>query len=208
MTPASRFRVISWVTWAAIATPLAVLVLRFIDDGLGANPIEALVLWSGMSTLVFIILTLSITPVRRLSGVNQLVRVRRRLGLASFSYASLHLMIYVGLHQFFAFGYIIEDILERPFITVGMAGWAILLPLAITSTKGWIRKLGRRWQLLHRLAYVAAGLGVIHYYWQVKADTRLPLGFGAVLAALLLFRLVKWNSGRRSSPVSTTPASS
>ena len=168
---------------------MGVLGWRFLDNGLGANPIEALILWSGMSTLIFLVLTLAVTPARRVSGWNELVKVRRRLGLSTFTYASLHLMIYIGLHQFFAVGYIIEDIVERPFITVGMGAWLLLLPLAITSTKGWIRRLGRRWQLLHRLSYVAAALGVIHYYWRVKADTRLPLVFAGVLAVLLLARL-------------------
>jgi sulfoxide reductase heme-binding subunit YedZ len=202
LTSSSRYRLVSWTAWVGIAIPLAILAWRFQDNGLGANPIEALILWSGMSTLIFLVLTLAVTPVRRVSGWNELVKVRRRLGLSAFAYASLHLMTYVGLHQFFAVGYIIEDVIERPFITVGMGAWLVLLPLALTSTKGWIRRLGRRWQLLHRLAYVAAAMGVIHYYWRVKADTRLPLVFAGVLAVLLLARL--WRKAR--APVRRSPA--
>jgi methionine sulfoxide reductase heme-binding subunit len=177
------------VAWLALATPLVWLALRFRRDHLGANPIEAIILWSGVSTLVLLMLTLAVTPVRRLTGWNEVVRVRRFLGLTAFGYLCLHFLSYVGLDQFFAFDYILADIAKRPFITAGFAAFLLLIPLAVTSTKGWIRRLGHRWQRLHQLVYIAATLGVLHYYWKVKADTRWPLVFAVALVALLLLRL-------------------
>jgi methionine sulfoxide reductase heme-binding subunit len=135
--------------------------------------------------------TLTITPARRLTGLNHLVRLRRPLGLFAFFYATLHLAIYVGLDQFFAWEFILEDVLERPFITVGFTAWLLLLPLAVTSTRGWIVRLGRSWVLLHKLIYLAAPLGVIHYFWRVRADTRAPLLFAATLLILLALR-IRW----------------
>ncbi|MEJ2678612.1 MAG: sulfoxide reductase heme-binding subunit YedZ [Gemmatimonadota bacterium] len=192
-----RLRVFRAVAWLALATPLVWLALRFRRDHLGANPIEAIILWSGVSTLVLLMLTLAVTPVRRLTGWNEVVRVRRFLGLTAFGYLCLHFLSYVGLDQFFAFDYILADIAKRPFITAGFAAFLLLIPLAVTSTKGWIRRLGRRWQRLHQLVYIAATLGVLHYYWKVKADTRWPLVFAVVLVALLLLRLRSRRSGAR-----------
>lgn len=160
-----------------------------VADGLGANPIEALLHLTGRWGLAFLLLGLAVTPLRRLTGWGRLIRVRRLLGLFAFFYLTLHFSIYLGVDQGFAWEFIAEDITERPFITVGFAAFVLLIPLAVTSTRGWIRRLGRRWQLLHRLVYPAAILGVVHFYWKVKADTYWPLVAGGVLGALLLARL-------------------
>lgn len=213
-TSSVRLRVFRGLAWVALAGPLVWLGLRFRRDQLGANPIEAVILWSGVSTLVLLMLTLAVTPVRRLTGWNEVVRVRRFLGLTAFGYLCLHFLSYVGLDQFFAFGYILDDIAKRPFITVGFAAFLLLIPLAVTSTTGWIRRLGRRWQRLHQLVYVAAALGVLHYYWKVKADTRWPLVFAATLLVLLVLRLrarrgaAKQSGRRRAGPVAKAPADS
>lgn len=186
-------RLVRWglkpAIWIACLVPLGLLVHDFFTGGLGANPIEKVTLTTGKTALILLMVALSVTPLRRLTGWNQLAKVRRLLGLFAFFYVALHFAIYIGLDQFFAFGDIAEDILERPYITVGFAAFMLLLPLAITSTTGWIRRLGRRWRQLHRLVYVAAGLGVLHYFWKVKADTREPLLFAGILAVLLLLRL-------------------
>lgn len=133
-------------------------------------------------------LSLAVTPLRRLTGWNRLVRQRRFVGLVAFVYVTAHFLSYVVLDQFFAWSYILEDILERPFIMSGFVAWLLLIPLAVTSTRRWIRRLGRRWMELHRLVYAAGALGVLHYYWKVKADTREPLVFALVLLILLLLR--------------------
>lgn len=194
-----RLMVFRAAAWLALAAPLVWLALRFRRDHLGANPIEAIILWSGVSTLVLLMLTLAVTPLRRLTGWNEVVRIRRFLGLTAFGYLCLHFLSYVGLDQFFAFDFILADIAKRPFITVGFAAFLLLIPLAVTSTKGWIRRLGRRWQRLHQLVYVAAALGVLHFYWKVKADTRWPLVFAVALVALLLLRLRYQRSTMRRS---------
>lgn len=174
--------------WVAALIPAAWLAWNGVRGGLGANPIEAVQLRTGWWGLVLLTITLAITPVRRLTGWHSIVRVRRLLGLFAFFYICLHLTNYVVLDQWFAFGMILEDIVERPFITVGFAAWLALLALAITSTRGWIRRLGGNWRRLHRLVYVAAGLGALHFFWKVKADTREPLVFIAILAVLFLLR--------------------
>lgn len=171
--------------------------------GLGANPIERVLHHTGWWALTLLLVTLAVTPVRRITGRNELAKLRRPLGLFAFFYATLHFAIYLGLDQVFGWAYILEDVAERPFITVGVLAWLLLLPLALTSTRGWIRRLGRRWALLHRLIYLAAGLGVIHFYWRVKADTRVPLLFAAALVALLLLRM-EWT--RRSARRAPRPA--
>jgi len=155
------------------------------------NPIEAGLHLSGRWALVLLLLGLAVTPVRRLTGWGQVMKVRRTLGLFAFFYASLHLLVYLVLDQGLAWSFILEDVLKRPFITVGMASFVLLLPLAVTSTRGWMRRLGKRWQLLHRLVYLAAALAVLHFYWKVKADTLWPLVATGVLAVLLLAR-VPW----------------
>jgi sulfoxide reductase heme-binding subunit YedZ len=182
--------------WVVALGPFIWTGLRFAMGDLGANPIEALLHSAGRWTLILLLVGLSISPLRRLTGWNQIIKVRRLVGLFAFFYASLHLLIYLGLDQGFAWSYIVEDILERPFITSGAAAFLFLVPLAVTSTKGWIRRLGKRWLRIHRLVYVAASLGVLHYYWKVKLDTFWPLVAVSVLAALLMAR-VPWKRLRR-----------
>jgi sulfoxide reductase heme-binding subunit YedZ len=165
---------------------------------LGANPVEFLEHHTGDWALRFLLLTLAVTPIRRLTGWNGLQKYRRMLGLFAFFYATLHLGIYAALDLELMFGEIGEDIAERFYITIGMASWLFLVPLAITSTRGWIRRLGgKRWNRLHRLTYVCAVGGVLHYFLSVKRDVREPLVYVAIAAALLGWRLWKAAEERR-----------
>ncbi len=154
----------------------------------------------GRWTLVFLLATMAVTPLRRLAKWNQVVKVRRLLGLFAFFHASVHFLAYAGLDQSFALAYILEDVLERRYITAGFASLVLLIPLAVTSTKGWIRRLGKRWRRLHRLAYAAAVLGVLHFFWKVKADTFWPLLSALLLAALLGVRAYYAAAKRRKAP--------
>lgn len=199
--------------WSKVAVfllclvPLADLGLRAYHGELTANPVEFVQHFTGDWTLRFLLITLSVTPLRKLLNVPELIRFRRMLGLFAFTYVSLHFLTYIGPDQSFDLAGMWKDVVKRPFVTVGFLGFVLLIPLALTSTKGWIRRLGgRRWQALHRLIYVTALCGVIHYYWLVKSDHRLPLLYGAILAALLLYRLV--DSLLKPRPaVSVSPAS-
>jgi methionine sulfoxide reductase heme-binding subunit len=178
--------------WFAALTPAVLLTYRALTDDLGANPIEAITLETGIWTLRLLVATLAITPLRRLTGWNGIIRYRRLIGLFAFFYAVLHLATYVVLDQFFSWPDILADIGKRPYITVGFTAFVLLVPVAATSTAGMIRRLGgRRWQLLHRLVYASASLGVLHYYWKVnvKGDVLRPIAYAAILAALLLFRV-------------------
>jgi len=178
------------IAFLACLAPVALLVAQASLGQLGANPIDKVTDVTGTWTLRFLLLTLAVTPLRRLTGWNAAVRYRRMLGLFAFFYGCLHLLTYVVLDQFFAFDEIVKDVAKRPFITAGATGLLLMIPLAITSTAGWMRRLGgRRWQQLHRLAYVVAVAGVVHYYWLVKADTSRPVRYGLVLAVLLAARL-------------------
>jgi len=173
--------------------PAFVLTWKGFHHGLGANPIDVITRTTGRWTLTFLLITLSVTPVRKLSGLPWLIRFRRMLGLFAFFYGSLHLMTYVWLDKFFDVHAMLHDIAKRRFITAGMTAWSLMLPLALTSTTGWIRRLGgKRWQKLHRLIYFSAAAGVVHFIWLVKADLRRPLTYGAVLAVLLAYRLIAW----------------
>lgn len=178
------------VIWVAALLPAAWIVFQLARDELGANPIEEVMDRLGWWGLTLLTATLAISPLRKLTGWHWLVRFRRLIGLFAFFYICLHLATYVVLDQWFALDVILEDIAKRPFITVGFAAWLILLALALTSTRAAIRRLGRRWQRLHRLIYVAACLGALHFFWNVKADTREPLVFVAILTVLLGFRVV------------------
>lgn len=181
--------------------PLGGLVWRGLHNGLGANPVEFIQLTTGDWTLRFLVFTLCITPFRKLLNLPDLIRFRRMLGLFAFSYLCIHFLTYLVLDQSLDPAAILKDVAKRPFITVGFLGFLLLLPLAITSTKGWIRRLGgKRWQMLHRAIYFAAVCGVIHYYWKVKSDVRMPLFYGALVAILLLWRLGDWFFKRRSAP--------
>ncbi|HKY06596.1 MAG TPA: protein-methionine-sulfoxide reductase heme-binding subunit MsrQ [Candidatus Binatia bacterium] len=164
----------------------------YIGD-LGVNPIEFITRFTGSWALIILIASLAVTPLRRLTGWNELIKFRRMLGLFAFFYALLHFSTYLVLDHFFDFAAIGKDILKRPYVTAGFIGFVVMIPLAVTSTAGMIRRLGKRWQQLHRLVYVAAIAGVIHFYWLVKADISRPAQYGAVLALLLGYRLfVKW----------------
>ncbi len=180
--------------------PLGALVWRGFHNGLGANPVEFIQLTTGDWTLRFLVITLSITPFRKLLNLPDLIRFRRMLGLFAFSHLCIHFLTYLVLDQSLDPSAIWKDVAKRPFITVGFLGFLLLLPLAITSTAGWIRRLGgKRWQMLHRAIYLAAVCGVIHYYWKVKSDVRMPLFYGALVGVLLLWRLREWFFKRRSA---------
>lgn len=199
--------------WLLCLTPFGLLVWRAFTGGLGANPVEFITLKTGFWTLTLLMITLAITPARRITGWNQLVQFRRLVGLFAFFYATLHFLTYITFDHFFDLSGIADDIMERPYITVGFTAFVLLIPLALTSTKGWIRRLGRRWQLLHRLIYFSAAFAVLHFYWKKasKADVQEPLIFAGILAVLLLSRLV-WQRraearGRRRARNTATPPS-
>lgn len=190
MTPGSKsfYRLTKPVVFLLCLVPFIWLLLRAFetgDFGLGANPIEELLHQLGRWGLKFLLITLSITPLRRWTGWNWLLRFRRMLGLFAFFYILLHFTTYAVLDQGLELALIIEDVIERPYITLGMAGLLMLLPLALTSTKGMMRRLGRRWQKLHRLVYLIAIAGVWHFYWQVKLDTLDAIVYALILALLL-----------------------
>ena len=177
----------------ACLLPLARLGWKAYMGLLGANPIEVITHSTGDWTLIFLLITLAVTPLRKLSGQPWLIRYRRMFGLFAFFYVTLHFLTFIWLDKFFNVHDMLADIAKRKFITVGFTGFVLLIPLALTSTSGWIRRLGgKRWQALHRLIYAAAICGVIHYLWLVKADIRKPLQYGTVLAVLLGYRLVSW----------------
>jgi methionine sulfoxide reductase heme-binding subunit len=188
----------AWIwraVWAACLLPLMLLVAGGLRDALGANPIEHITRATGDWTLRLLLLTLAVTPLRQLTGWHWLVRLRRTLGLYAFFYGSLHLATYVWLDQFFDWPGIVADIVKRPFVTLGFAAFVLMLPLAITSTNGMIRRLGgRSWQRLHRAVYAVGVLGVAHYWWLVKKDLTEPIAYACVLATLFALRL--WH-GRR-----------
>ena len=203
---AMHMKVVKRLVFVLCLAPFAWLVFAAFTDRLGANPIDAITDETGTWTLRFLVATLAVTPLRRLTGWNEIITLRRMLGLFAFFYGSLHAATYVVLDQFFDPASILGDIAKRPFITAGFTGFVLMVPLAITSTAGWIRRLGgRRWQQLHRLAYVSAAAGVIHYYWLVKADVSRPLRYAVVLAVLLLARVV-WGARQRRAVAETTTA--
>lgn len=178
------------LVFLACLAPFAWLVTRALTGRLGINPVEDLELTTGIWTLRFLVVTLLVTPVRRITGWNRVIRYRRMLGLFTFFYASVHFAIYIGIDQFFAFRFIVKDVVKRPFITMGFTAFVLMIPLAITSTKGWIRRLGRRWVVLHRLIYVSAVCAAIHYLWKVKVMIGSPVYYAIVIGALLAFRLI------------------
>jgi sulfoxide reductase heme-binding subunit YedZ len=181
------------VVFVACLVPLALLGWKAYKGALGANPIEVITHSTGDWILRFLLITLSITPLRKLTGQLWLIRYRRMFGLFAFFYGVLHFLTYIWLDKFFDLHEMLADVAKRRFITIGFTGFVLLIPLAITSTTGWIRRLGgKRWQALHRLIYFSAIAGVIHYIWLVKADLRKPLQYAAVLSLLLGYRLVVW----------------
>ena len=186
------------VTFAAAVVPAAALVYGLFTDNLGANPVDYITDTTGLTALTFLVITLTVTPLRRLTGWNELIRLRRMLGLFGFFYACLHLSTWVVLDQFFDVRAMIADVVKRPWIRMGMTTFTLLVPLAVTSNAAMIRILGgRRWQLLHRLAYVATVTAVIHFWWVVKADFREPRLWALALSALFGFR-AWWTSRERA----------
>jgi sulfoxide reductase heme-binding subunit YedZ len=191
--------------FAAALVPLGLIIHDALTGGLGAEPIRELQLRTGWWALTFLMITLSVTPLRRLTGWNPLIKFRRLLGLFAFFYAVLHLTNYVGIDQFFAWKEIGEDIVKRPWITIGFTAFVLMTPLAATSTQAMVRRLGgKRWAALHRLVYVAAACGVLHFLWLVKKDTRQPVTFGLILILLLAIRL-RFQGATRSVPANAAP---
>jgi methionine sulfoxide reductase heme-binding subunit len=188
-----RSRKLKAAVFVASLVPMTLLLEATSAGRLGANPLEDIRDTTGIWTLRFLVITLAITPVRQLTGWQGLIRFRRMTGLFAFFHACLHFITYVWLDQFFAFGEMLEDLTQRPFIMAGYLSFVAMVPLAITSTRGWIGRLGgKRWQALHRLIYLSAAAGVVHYFWRVKLDVERPLLYGAVCAALLGIRV--WRS--------------
>ena len=180
------------LVFLACLIPLGRLAWKAYNSALGANPIQVITWSTGTWTLAFLMVTLSITPVRRLTKQYWLIQYRRMLGLFVFFYGCLHFTTYIWLDQFFDLHSIGKDIYKRPFITVGFTAFVLMIPLALTSTKASIRRLGKRWVTLHRLIYATAILGVIHYIWLVKKDVRVPIIYAVILSMLLLYRILVW----------------
>jgi sulfoxide reductase heme-binding subunit YedZ len=189
------------VVFVACLVPVGLLVWRGFNNDLSADPIAFVTHATGDWTLRFLVITLAISPLRKILHLPQLIRFRRMLGLFAFFYVCLHFTTWIWLDKGFVWSEMWKDVVKRRFITVGFTGFVLLIPLAVTSTAGWIRRLGgKRWQMLHRLIYVVAVLGVIHYYWLVKSDVRKPLFYGFLVTILLAWRLGTWLIGRRGRP--------
>jgi sulfoxide reductase heme-binding subunit YedZ len=194
----------NWIVPAKVAVflgglyPLARIVLLGFTGGLGANPIEFITRSTGLWTLVFLCITLAVTPVRRLTGLNALLRFRRMLGLFAFFYVVLHFTTYIWFDKWFDVFAILKDIVKRPFILVGFSAFVLLIPLAVTSPKAMVRKLGRSWQTLHKLIYPIAVLAILHFWWMKagKHDLILPKIYGAIVVVLLAWRVVVWLRSR------------
>jgi sulfoxide reductase heme-binding subunit YedZ len=178
--------------------PLARIVLLGVTGGLGANPIEFITRSSGLWTLVFLCITLAVTPARRLTGLTALLRFRRMLGLFAFFYVVLHFTTYIWFDKWFDVLAILKDIVKRPFILVGFSAFVLLIPLAVTSPKAMVRKLGRRWQTLHRLIYPIVVLAILHFWWMKagKHDLILPKIYGSIVVVLLAWRVIVWLRSR------------
>lgn len=197
-------RVVTPLIFMSALVPAGLLVYAAFFGDLGVNPIETITHETGVWTLRFLLITLTVTPLRRVTGWNGAIKFRRMLGLFGFFYACLHFSTYFVLDHFFNLDAILADIVKRPYVTAGFTAFVLLLPLAITSTTGMIRRLGgKKWQLLHRLIYFSAGLGVLHYLWLVKSDIQRPLTYGAILATLLAVRAWFRLAGRQSTIAKT-----
>jgi sulfoxide reductase heme-binding subunit YedZ len=179
--------------------PLGWLAFRVWTGRTGPNPAEDIILTTGIWALRYLLFTLAITPARRLTGLNLLIQYRRMLGLFAFFYACVHLLSYMLFDRLFHVGEILTDIADRPFITAGMTAFALMIPLAVTSTRGWIRRLGRRWQTLHRIVYLSAAAACLHFVWKVKVVAGEPVYCAAILMVLLGFRLL-WRIRRPERP--------
>jgi sulfoxide reductase heme-binding subunit YedZ len=187
-------RLIQWIKipfFLLCLGPLANLVWKGFHRELTANPLEYIRNSTGFWTLVFLCLTLAVTPLRRLLHRNELIRFRRMMGLFAFFYGVLHFVTYIWFEQSFDFAAMLDDVAQRPFITLGFIAFVLMIPLALTSTSGMVRRLGgKRWQLLHRVVYFSAIAGVLHFFWKVKSDTTVPVRFAVVIAILLGYRVV------------------
>ena len=206
-------RVVKSTAFLICLIPLGQLGYGYYSDDLTANPIEYITRFTGSWSLIILLASLAVTPLRKLTGWNELIKLRRMLGLFAFFYAALHFSTYMVLDLFFDFAAIAKDIFKRPYITVGFSALVLMIPLAVTSSAAMIRRLGKRWQQLHYLVYGIAILGVLHFYWLVKADIRRPVQYGAVLALLLGFRLafklapviISWRTSRSNSSSRSKP---
>jgi methionine sulfoxide reductase heme-binding subunit len=210
----SSIRALKGATFVVACLPLANMAFDAFTGGLGANPIEAILNRLGFWTLTLLTLSLVPTPAHDLLGLSWPIRIRRMLGLFTFAYATIHLLWYVGVDQFFDLAILAKDVAKRKFMAVGFVAWLTLVPLAVTSTDRWVRRLGyARWKRLHRLVYVTAGLGVVHFVWRVKADALRPYVFLAILGTLLGLRVVaraaavrKRAAAGRGPPARAAPA--
>ena len=204
-------RLIKWIkipVFLLCLVPLGNLVWKGFHNDLTANPLEYIRNSTGFWTLVFLCFTLSVTPLRRLLRRNELIRFRRMLGLFAFFYGVLHFVTYIWFEQSFDFALMMEDVVQRPFITAGFISFVLMIPLALTSTSGMVRRLGgRRWQMLHRLIYVSAIAGVVHYWWKVKSDVTIPMQFVAVLVVLLGYRVIAAVVKQARQPAKQAPIS-
>lgn len=193
-------RVLKPVVFLACLAPFAYLVYGMLWGDLGANPVETITNETGIWTLRLLVVTIAITPVRWLTKWNPIITFRRMIGLFAFFYAFIHFSIYFVLDRSLMFDGLWEDIVKRPYITVGFTAFVLMIPLAITSTKGWIRRLGgARWNLLHRLVYASAVLGVLHYWWKVKLDVTDPMVYAVIVGVLLGWRVVRAIARRQAS---------
>jgi len=198
-----RILLLKGLVWLLGLAPGVWLLWRGFTDRLGANAIEEVLHRLGDTSLIALLVALSITPIRRLTGWNVLAPLRRPIGLFAFFYLTMHFLWYLVIDETLDFEFIIEDVIERPYILAGFTAWLLLIPLAITSTKGWIRRLKKNWQRLHRLVYVSTGLGLLHFYWQVKADTYWPIVAITVMVVLMLLRIRRRKPRKaRERPVS------
>jgi len=197
-------QIIKPVVFVLALVPTFYLIYGLLTANLGANPAETIQLQTGRWALKFLLITLAVTPLRRITGWNSVIQYRRMLGLFAFYYASLHFTSYIVLDKFFDWRAMIADVGKRPFITVGFTTYVLLVPLALTSTKGWIRRLGRKWQTLHRLIYLAAICAAIHFIWKVKVVSGDPVWYTGIVLVLLGFRLVWWLRKRAVRPARGT----
>ncbi len=202
-----RTRILKVLVFLVCLAPFGYLAWRAWNQNLTANPIEYVTHFTGDWTIRFLAITLAVTPLRKLLARPELIRFRRMLGLYAFFYATQHVLTYFVIDQFFDLHAILADVAKRRFITAGLAGYIVLTLLAVTSTTGWIRRLGgKRWQRLHRLVYFAMIAGVVHYYWLVKSDIRLPLLYGAIGALLLGYRVAVWVVRKPRRQFATVPS--
>jgi len=196
-----RHRWVKVALFVLCLTPVFWLAWRGWHEDLSANPIEFITRYTGDWTLRFLVFTLAITPLRKLLGLPDLIKFRRMIGLFAFFYGVLHFTTYIWLDKFFDLAEMLHDVAKRPFITAGFTAFLLMIPLAVTSTTGWIRRMGgKRWQLLHRLVYLSAIAGAVHYYWLVKSDIRLPVFYGSLVALALTIRIGYWVRAKQVRP--------